>query len=220
MALERLYQEGQQLTAECERLRLSQGASSHPQLRQWLRVAEAEVKRLTDVLIEKEKHIKLQESMMKTLEAKTDVTTASSSAVTTSPPQTTGGVAQFAQPGIVTGVTTGQELSTGQTVLMQVPPQHYFELSPQQLGAMQGAAPPQRTVGVSDKSMNPQGQMIQMTNQGYVGPNMQAPYLGQAQVPLVMQPPVVPDAPGVASSAQEGTPGHTGAVSITAPQQS
>ncbi len=201
-------------------MRHNQGTPSDSQTGERLRVAEAEVKRLTDVLIEKEKYIKLQESVMQTLRAKTEVTTANSLAATTSPPQTTGGIAQFAQPGIVTGVTTGQGLPTGQAVPMQGPPQHYFGLSPQQLGVMQGAALPQRNVGVSAEGMNSQGQMMQMTNQGYLGPNMQAQYFGQAQVPLVMQPPAVPDAPGVASSAQEGAPGHTGAVSTTAPQQS
>ncbi len=131
-----------------------------------------------------------------------------------------GSIAQFAQPGVVTGVSTGQGLSMGQAVPMQGPHQQYYRMSPQQLGAMQGAAPPQRTVGVPAESMNSQGQMMQMTNQGYVGPGILAPYFSQAQVPVIMQPPVVTDTPVVASSAQEGTPGHMGAVTTTAPQQS
>ncbi len=99
---------------------------------------------------------------------------------------------------------------------MQGPPQQYYGMLPQQLGAMQGATPPQRTVAMPAESMNYQGQMMQMANQGYVGPSMRAQYFGQAQLPMIMQPPAVPDTSVVALGVQEGAPGHTGAVTTTA----
>ncbi len=113
MALQQL-DKGQQLLVECEKLRANQGAPSDPQMgeRLWAAV-KAKVKRLKELLSEKERYIKLQETVMSGLESQVKAPTSSSSAVAMSPQQTTGVMAQFAQPGAVTGVMSGQGGSTG-----------------------------------------------------------------------------------------------------------